>query len=182
MLFKLQMMAFVGLVGGAHPAHAEGLFERGQTLEILARERACATAAGAVCWSSPARVDVSGEPTAAVGLRGGVEEARFTLRRIEDGAGGDPSWSVEVDAHLRRRALAGNALFILYDLEDPGAIERREVTALWQGAVASGDWVAAKLLFTADDGFRPEHSYRLRIAQLLNSHEVVLAEGELRLR
>ena len=56
------------------------------------------------------------------------------------------------------------------------------MTALWQGRVPAGDWIAAKLVFTSDDGFRPEHAYRLRIAQLIGGREVVLADGDLRLR
>jgi hypothetical protein len=66
-----------------------------------------------------------GGTTASAGAPGGgLDETRFTLGRTGDGP--DAAWSTEVEAHLRRRALAGNALFLLYDLEDAGAIERRE--------------------------------------------------------
>lgn len=91
-------------------------------------------------------------------------------------------WVIDVGANLRRPALAGNALFLLYDTQDPHAVAKHQVTALWQAHISGGNQVAARLTLTPDDGFRADHTYRLRVVQLIGSKEVTLTDGMIRLQ
>lgn len=91
-------------------------------------------------------------------------------------------WTVQVNARLRRPAWAGNSLFVLSDAEDPEqAGASGTVTALYQAPIAAGERLIAKLRLTPDDGFRPGHTYRLRVVQLIDGVEIELAAGEFRL-
>lgn len=91
-------------------------------------------------------------------------------------------WTVQVNARLRRPAWAGNSLFILSDAEDPEqAGASGLVTALYQAPIAAGERLIAKLRLTPDDGFRPGHTYKLRVVQLIDGVELELAAGEFRL-
>lgn len=91
-------------------------------------------------------------------------------------------WVIDVGANLRRPALAGNTLFILYDTQDPRAVAKHQVTALWQAPISGGNQIAARLTLTPDDGFRPDHTYRLRVVQLIGNKEVTLSDGMIRLQ
>ena len=91
-------------------------------------------------------------------------------------------WTIEVNGLLRQPALAGNALFLIYDAQDPEAIAQHEVIALWQAPLQAGNRVAARLSLSPDDGFHPAHSYLIQVAQIINGKEQILAEGELRLQ
>jgi hypothetical protein len=90
-------------------------------------------------------------------------------------------WSIDLTANLKRAAWAGNALFIFFDLEDPQAVENRQFTALYQTIIKAGPKMAAHLQLAPEEGFRPSHSYRLRIVQLIGGKEIVLAEGDVSL-
>ncbi len=90
-------------------------------------------------------------------------------------------WTVELSGLFKRPAWAGNALFLFFDLEDPTSIENRQFTALYQAPLKAGPKLAARLSLSPDDGFRPGHSYRLRIVQLINGREIVLGEADLSL-
>jgi hypothetical protein len=91
------------------------------------------------------------------------------------------SWTVEVNANLKRPAWAGNALFLFFDMEDHDAIQNRQTTAFYQAPIKAGPRVAARLSLSPEEGFRAGHTYRLRIVQLINGKEIVLAEGDLSL-
>jgi hypothetical protein len=88
------------------------------------------------------------------------------------------SWNIEMAAQLKRAALSGNTLFVFFDLADPNSIKNQESTALFQAPVKAGKALAVRLNLTGEDGFRAGHTYRVRIAQLINGHEVVLSEGD----
>jgi hypothetical protein len=88
------------------------------------------------------------------------------------------AWTIEAAAQLKKAALGGNALFIFYDLADPNSVKHQENTALFQAPIKAGKAVAVRLNLSGDDGFRAGHTYRIRIAQLVNGREVVLAEGD----
>jgi len=90
-------------------------------------------------------------------------------------------WTVEVNALLRQRALTGNTLFIVYDADDPKAMAHREVTALWQASVRSGTNIAARLVFSPDDGFHAGHTYRINVAQIIHGRQIILASGDIHL-
>lgn len=91
-------------------------------------------------------------------------------------------WVVDVGATLPRAALAGNTLFILYDMEDPQAVAKHQVAALWQAPISGGNQLAARLTLTPDDGFHADHNYRLRVVQLIGGKEVLLSDGTIRLQ
>jgi phage terminase large subunit-like protein len=90
-------------------------------------------------------------------------------------------WTLEVTGTLKRPAWAGNALFLFFDLEDPDSIENRQFTALFQAPVKAGPKVAARVSLSPEDGFRPGHTYRVRIVQLINGKEIVLGESDVSL-
>jgi hypothetical protein len=90
-------------------------------------------------------------------------------------------WTVEITGTLKRPAWAGNALFLFFDLEDAAALENRQFTALYQAPVKAGAKVAARVSLAPEDGFRPGHTYRVRIVQLINGKEMVLAESDVSL-
>lgn len=90
-------------------------------------------------------------------------------------------WTLEVTGMLRRPAWGGNALFVFFDLDDPESLENRQFTALYQAPVKAGPKVAARVSLAPEDGFRPGHTYRVRIVQLINGKEVVLAETDVSL-
>lgn len=91
------------------------------------------------------------------------------------------SWTLEVTGTLKHAAWAGNALFLFFDLEDPDAIENRQFTALYQAPVKAGAKVAARVSLSPEDGFRPGHTYRVRVVQLINGKEIVLGESDVSL-
>ncbi len=90
-------------------------------------------------------------------------------------------WTLEVTGTLKRPAWAGNALFIFFDLEDPDAVENRQFTALYQALVKAGPKLAARVALSPEDGFRPGHTYRIRIVQLISGKEIILGESDVSL-
>lgn len=146
--------------------------------------QAAAVCAGreGLCFVSGAASTVSTPPVAtAVAGHGGADLVpRFV--RTGNNLGDEDAWTVDVSGNLRRAALSGNALFIIYDAKDEKAFAEHEVTALWQAPVHSGNTVAARLMLTPDDGFRSGHTYRVRMAQIIQGKQVVLGEGSLYLQ
>lgn len=90
-------------------------------------------------------------------------------------------WTLELSGTLKHPAWAGNALFLFFDLEDPDAIANRQFTALYQAPLRAGPRLAARVVLSPEDGFRPGHSYRVRVVQLINGKEIVLAESDVAL-
>jgi ABC-type multidrug transport system fused ATPase/permease subunit len=88
------------------------------------------------------------------------------------------AWTLDVAAQLKRAAVSGNTLFVFFDMADPSSIKNQENVALFQAPVKAGKAMAAHLNLSTEDGFRAGHTYRMRIAQLLNGKEVVLAETD----
>ena len=93
----------------------------------------------------------------------------------------DAPWTLDLTGTLKRSAYAGNTLFLFFDLEDPEAIENRQFTALYQAPLKAGPKVAAKVSLSPEDGFRPGHTYRIRIIQLISGKEIVLGESDVSL-
>jgi len=87
-------------------------------------------------------------------------------------------WSLDVAAQLKKAAISGNTLFVFFDLADPNSVKNNENTALFQAPVKAGKALALHMSLSGEDGFRAGHTYRMRIAQLLNGREVVLAEAD----
>jgi len=143
-------------------------------LEILDSVPASCPGHGELCLASGAPAT-----RALVTEHGGDGMPRFT--RTTASLDDETPWTIEVTAALRPRALSGNALFIVYDAEDPKALAEREVTALWQAPIRAGKSVAARLVLSPEDGFHAGHTYRISVAQILNGRQVIMATGELRL-
>lgn len=90
-------------------------------------------------------------------------------------------WTLTVNATLKQPTLKGNAQFFVFDMEDPRALADKQVTAMWQTQVHAGSQLAARLTLSPEDGFHADHTYRVRVCQILNHREVILAEGDVRL-
>jgi hypothetical protein len=194
-MMRALLMGVLGLLAAGVASADPGDCFDDQPLEVLPAARPCASAPGTLCLrpGAPSTVAVPAAPTAMnSGTRPPVAGAPGFARAQAvagvanvDGPTASPAdqpWTVDVDAHLRRRAWAGNALFLVYDAEEAGCVERREVAALWQAPIAAADQLSARLTFSPGDGFHADHTYRLRIVQLIGGKEVLLADGELRLR
>ena len=145
-----------------------------EPVRVLESAKACG-AKGGMCFQAGTATAMAGESNRA---------PRFTRASAVAAAGksaprdsGQP-WTLEVAAQLKKPAVAGNALFVFFDLADPSSIKKQENVALFQATVRAGKALGAHLSLSNEYGFRPGHSYRLRIAQLLNGREVVLAEGD----
>jgi hypothetical protein len=98
------------------------------------------------------------------------------------GNAAETPWTLEFAANLKKAALKGNALFIFFDLEDPGCVENRQYTALYQAPIKAGPKVAARVALAPDEGFRAGHTYRIRVIQLINGKEILLTEGDVALQ
>ena len=201
------MVALSLLLGTlAHADGAPALDDR-DLLAVLPAARACAALAGGFCASS-ASASTAEDPATPLRASSLTRSARRHTRRVSTLPAGLPTfsrrpaiaslitsglmrfaraidelpWAVEIDARLRRHAYAGNAFFLIFDAEDPGALERREVTAFWQADVPSGSALSARLILSPNDGFHAHHAYLLRIVQLVAGRQVLLAEGAVQLR
>jgi hypothetical protein len=126
-----------------------------------------------VCFKSGAAttVQVEAEKTKA-------RFSRAALAAADGKAHTSLAWTIDAAAQLKKAAFTGNTLFVFYDMADPNSVKNQESTALYQAPVKAGKAIAVRLNLGGEDGFRAGHTYRLRIAQLLNGKEVVLAEGD----
>jgi hypothetical protein len=182
-----QILAFsLTLSAPLQAAPGDGVTDSQPRLEILNPTGSCAPA-GALCITAGAATTVVVPPPVVIAAppsQTPQPPAPPQFARVMSSAvrGADPlPWIVEVQANLRQPALTGNALFLIYDAQDPGALANHEVTALLQGSVVAGSRIAARLPLSPEDGFRAGR-YLIQVAQIINGKEVVLADGELRLQ
>jgi hypothetical protein len=163
------------------------------TLIDPAAAPACALKAG-LCVTAGSRttIAVASAPVASAGPATSATKAAPVVPRFSRAASaGSPEaaenptenqpWTLDLSAVLKKPAWAGNALFLFFDLDDPEALPNRQFTALYQAPVKAAPKVAAKVTLTPDEGFRAGHTYRVRIVQLINGKEIVLAEGDVSL-
>jgi hypothetical protein len=94
---------------------------------------------------------------------------------------GQDGWQAQMVAHFSRRSVKGTIIVTVYDMEDPGAVSRHEVTALWSVDAVSLKELALLVPLDREAGFRSGHTYRVRVVQLLRHREVVLAQGDVHL-
>lgn len=153
----------------------------------------CALKAG-LCVTPGARstIAVASAPVASAGPPAAGSKAAPVVPRFSRAAsaaspeaaetpGENQPWTIELSAVLKKPAWAGNALFLFFDLDDPDALPNRQFTALYQAPIKAAPKVAARVTLTPDEGFRAGHTYRVRIVQLINGKEIVLAEGDVSL-
>jgi hypothetical protein len=167
--------------------------ESREPLQLIAgsAERTCSKA-GAVCFFAAARTTIAVEsgalatapPTA--GKKVAPVVPRFARAASLAGThitgpAASGSWAFELATTLKRSAYAGNVVFLLFDADDPEALEARQFTALYQASVKAGNKLAARLTLSPDEGFRAGHTYRLRVVQLISDKEILLAEGDVTL-
>lgn len=183
------MMLSIGCVSGAAQAAPGDLEQDSSALTILEpAERACYVKAGLCLKAGEPSTQLSGPLlSATLGPQGLSWDPPSFARRLPGPLGrttaDEVPWTVEVNASLRRPAWAGNAVFVLTDVEEPTqTVASHVVTAVYQAKVEAGDRINARLRLRADDGFRAGHTYRLRIVQLIENGELELAAGELRLK
>jgi hypothetical protein len=197
---KTTMMTISGMLLGMAAASAPSLAvampgDASVTagVEILDVPTAPCPQRGRLCFTAalPATVAAASEAVAELGSHAAAaapplfaRASSLTVPRPTKSPYGDElgAWTVELSGLLRQPALSGNALFLVYDAENAKALAAHEVTAMWQTAIHSGPRVAARLTLSPDDGFRPAHTYRVRVAQIISGREVVLAESDLRLQ
>ncbi len=177
LIYALSAVVMTG-VAWADPAHPfDGDPTAALTIVQPRDGRTCGARSGVCLYASgpTIAVEAPSEPVAA---------RRSAAAPVPQFARGDQTgpWIVELQAVLKRAAVAGNALFVIFDEEDPHAVENHEYTAMYQTAIRSGRALDARFAFHPDEGFRAGHTYRVRVAQLLGGKEVVLTEAELTLK
>lgn len=95
----------------------------------------------------------------------------------------DPNqpWQVEMVANFKARSASGPMIVAILDGENPEALENRQALVVWDVNMQPGSSLGMRFLLTAEQGFRPSHSYVLRVVQARDKAEKILAEGEFHL-
>jgi hypothetical protein len=127
-------------------------------------------------------VAAASSPVASAGADSASAKPAPVVPRFERVGSEAATWTLELAANLKKAALKGNALFVFFDMEDPGSVENRQYTALYQAPLKGGTKVAARVQLSPDEGFRAGHTYRIRVIQLINNKELVLSEGDVALQ
>ena len=179
-------------IGGFGVAAGESRPERDPHVDVLkTRASACRLRPGEICLAAgDARTHVLPSETVASAPGAPLVSApAWRLARAADANGkgknkgvtDEDAWTISIDARLRTAAVAGNALFLLYDSADPNALANQEVTAMYQATVRAGASLGAVLHVSPLEGICPGHTFRLRVVQLVAGAEVVLAETDMTL-
>jgi hypothetical protein len=157
--------------------NASGIAE--EPVRVLDVAPSC-TAKAAMCFKPGAATTVQMDPVAAP--KGAAPRFSRAASVAAAGKAASPEsklpWTVDVAAQLKRAALTGNTLFVFFDLSDPLAVKDNHTTALFQAPVKAGKSLGLHLSLSGEDGFRAGHTYRMRILQLVNGREVLLAESD----
>jgi hypothetical protein len=152
-----------------------------EILDAQAASKPCALKNG-LCLTAGARTTIAVESAAVVAVSKGAAPVVPRFARAQGGTvvpgASEAQWTLDLTGTLKRPAWSGNALFLFFDLDDPGALENRQYTAFYQTALKAGSKLAAHLTLQPDEGFRAGHTYRLRIIQLINGKEILLGETD----
>lgn len=189
----LKSLLVVLLSIGSGSAFAEPVDAVGDQAEltVLADSASGSCGKGSLCVSA---ADRGTQPVGSLLAAGGpgaapvvATEAPGFTRELPVGSGAGAAdltpWTLRLDSRLRRPALAGNALFLIADADDPDqAPGTRTVTAMWQAPILAGERLAVQLRLRPNEGFRLGHSYRIWVVQIVQGQEIELAAGEVRLR
>ncbi len=87
------------------------------------------------------------------------------------------AWRVEMIARFRARTTADPIIVAVMDYADPEGMAKKEATAVWKVDGSSVKDLGMRLVFSAEDGFQPRHTYLVRVVQGIGSDEKTLAEG-----
>lgn len=177
--------------GSAFAEPGEAVLDQAE-LTVLADSASSSCGKGTLCLSA---ADRGTQPVGSLLASGGIPglaplataEAPGFVRILPSAPSASAAdltpWTLRLDARLRRPALAGNALFLIADADDPEqAPGTRIVTAMWQAPILAGEHLAAQLRLRPNEGFRPDHNYRIWVVQIVEGQERELAAGEVRLR
>jgi hypothetical protein len=95
----------------------------------------------------------------------------------------DPNqpWQVEMVANFKGRSASGPMIVAILDGENPEALENHQALVVWDVNMKPGGSLGMRFLLTPESGFRPSHSYLLRVVQRQDKIEKLLAEGEFHL-
>jgi len=117
--------------------------------------------------ASPITVLARGAQVAAVGGWHGIEP--------------NQAWQVQFVANLAHRSGNGPIVVAVLDAEDAEAMAAHYALALWDIEMQPSDSLGMRFLLSPELGFRPSHTYLLRMVQGRGTSERILAQGELRL-
>lgn len=94
----------------------------------------------------------------------------------------EAAWDIQFTAQLSPRNVKGNVMFLIYDRDDPTAPQRKAFVTLWDATMDPFRVVAARMsLNPKNEGYHATHTYLLRLVQIWNKREVILAQGTFRL-
>lgn len=166
------------------PLHDRTVLDERPALRFISVSPALATGLpkpGVISFSIPA--DANTRISRLVGMPyGEIALYRRAPRVGEREIDKDAPWETQIVAALNPRNVKGNVMFVLYDRADPTAQARRAYTALWEATMDPFRIVAAQITLDPNaEGVHATHTYLLRIVQLWNQREVVLAQGTFRL-
>jgi len=159
-------------------------------IEILESQDVSCVAQSGFCLTPGARTTIAAPSPASVshGLHMGADSPPRFSRTVNLASRTDQTyiddsvpWTIDINAMLRHRALAGNAVFLISDAKDQTNHSSREVTGVFQGKIPAGEKLSARLTLSPVDGFHSGRIYNVRIVQLVRGKEVVLTEGPVQL-
>jgi len=183
-IFTTVGMAVLSLATAlAHAAPGEG--DDDSHVDILESPAVHCVAPGGLCWTPGPGTALAGysSPAAVAGDHAAPLPTPGFSRTLSGQQGGSAvPWTVEVNANLRRRALAGNAVFLVFDAEDHKALAKHEVMRIWQAPIPAENSLGARFTLSPEDNFRANHNYLIRVAQIIHGQEVILTEGQVRLQ
>ena len=90
-------------------------------------------------------------------------------------------WQVEMVANFKGRSGNGPIIVAVLDSENPEAEQNHEALVAWDVNMDAGKSLGMRFLLSPEQGFRPSHSYLLRVVQGQGKTEKILAEGEFHL-
>jgi|GEM_PF-3211258 len=94
---------------------------------------------------------------------------------------GRAKWTLELNA-TPRRSWTGNAIFLVFDAADPTNVAEGNYAAMFQAPIRAGKPLAARMILDSEEGFRADHTYKIRVVQIISGKETVLAEGDILLQ
>ena len=177
------VLSLATALGMAHAAPGDG--DEDSHVDILESPAARCAAPSGLCWTPGVSTALTGYSSSAavVGDHAAPFPAPGFSRTLSGREGGSSvPWTLEVNANLRRRALAGNAVFLVFDAEDHKALAKHEVMSVWQATIPAENSLGARFTLSPEDNFRANHNYLIRVAQIIHGQEVILAEGQFRLQ
>jgi len=97
------------------------------------------------------------------------------------GPDGKAKWTIELNA-TPRRSWTGNAIFLVFDAADPSNVTEGNYAAMFQAPIKAGKPLSARMVLDSEEGFRPDHAYKIRVVQIISGKETLLAEGDVALQ